>query len=105
MNDLLLAKQSRRIAEAHPMGMDRQHSKADPKLPCDNAEQLAIAAMGVDEDRLANACPVHSLANLNPGIEDSLGRKCERPRPFQMLVRFADRLDRQEDGIEVRRDP
>ena len=62
-----------------------------------------IAAMGVEKDQLAHARPVHALADFGPGPDRGLGRKGERAGKGEMLVRLADRLDRQHEDVEILR--
>ncbi len=90
-----------RQAEARPMGGDDQHSEPHPQLTGDDADHLGIAAMGADDNELAQASAMHGLADLCPDADEVLRRNADGARRAQVLVRFPDRLHRQDQRPEV----
>ena len=95
------ARKAARIAEPVPGRVHREHPVPDPQLARDDVDDGDVAAVRVDEDELAAAGPVHALADLRPGADQGLGRQGERAGKGEMLVRLADRLDRQDEHVEI----
>ncbi len=70
-----------RIAEAAPLGRDDDHLVADAQFPGDDAHHVDIAAMGVDDDQLADAGFGNLAADGRPGRDQDLRPKERLPGP------------------------
>ena len=90
-----------RAAEALPAGLHRQHGEPHPQFARHDAHDLLVAAMRIDEDQLPHAGAGDRSAKLGPGVDQRRRRQGQRARRIKVLVRLADRLDREEADVEI----
>ena len=84
----------RRQAEPAPLRGGDQHAEPHAQLARDDADHIVVAAVRIDDDQLAQAGAMHALADLAPDPGEVVRRVGDRAGRAQMLVGFADRLDR-----------
>ena len=89
------------MAEARPRGRHHQHVVADAELARDDVDHRHVAAVRVDDDQLLDAGAVDAVADVEPEFCRRLPGAGQRSRRRDVLVRFADRLHRQERHRQV----
>ena len=77
-------------AEAGPARLHREHVAAHAKLAGDDAHDLLVAAMRIDDDELAHPGAMHGKAELRPRLDRCRGRQRQRARRIEVLVGLAD---------------
>ncbi len=100
---LLPGRQAVGMAEARPRRPDHQHLVAHAELARDDVDHRHVAAVGVDQDELLDAGAVDAVADVEPELRRGLPGRRERAGRGDVLVRLADRLDRQEGDRQLLR--
>jgi hypothetical protein len=98
---LMLADHALGIAEAAPLGGDDGHLVTHPEFARDNAHDIDIAAMRVDDHHLAQTGFRHLGADRGPHGNQQLGAERQRARTIDMLIGLADFLRRQNQNVEI----
>ena len=97
---LALAERARGQAEAHPRRLHHQQIVPLAQLPGDDAHQLLVAAVRVDDDELADAGARDRGTERAPVIDQRRRRYRQGTGVPDVLVRLPDALDRQHAHVE-----
>src|SRR4051794_6177881 len=97
----MLADHAVRIAEPAPLGGNDGHLVAYTQLTGDDAHDIDIAAMRIDDNKLAQTGFRHLRAYRRPDGDQQFGAEGKRTWTIDMLVGLADFLGRQDEDIEV----
>jgi len=89
------------IAEAAPLGRDDHHLVAHAQFPGDDAHYVDIAAMGIDDDELANSGFGDFCADCGPGRDQDFRAEGQAARAIDMFVGLADLLGGKDEKVEV----
>ena len=98
-----IGEQALRHAEPTPRTLRDKHLAADAEFARHDTHDLDIAAVAVDDHQLPDAGPRDAFADLGPGADQRFRRKCDRAGRTEVLVRFADSLNRQEQHGKIGR--
>ena len=98
---LLRRRHPFRQSEARPRGCHHQHIVAHAQFARHDIDHRHVAAVRIDHNELFDASALDAVADLQPQLGRRFPARRHRARRRDVLVGFADRLNRQEGHRQI----
>ena len=100
---LVIADHTFRMTETAPLGRDHRHLMAHAQFARDDAHDVDIAAVGIDDHHLPQPGFGNLRTNRRPDGDEQLGTERQRAGAVDVFVGLADLLCRKHQDIQILR--